>query len=363
MKNYITVILLLTFSFGDQWYSNLYNNYLNLFNQQSINIENRQTIKSFYYWRSTFYMSTNERQYLHDLSIDRLYVKFFDVDWNKYSGNYQVVAPIQFIDSIHEYQNIDIVPAVFITNRTLLNLNDENIDSLYLEIVGLIDRIIISENISINEVQIDCDWSLKTKNKYFSLLKKIKEYYNKKSITTSITLRLHQYKYPDITGVPPVSKCMLMFYNMGDINDLNEVNSIIDIKIAQSYLNNNDLYPIHIDVVLPIFSWSAIYRFNELVNLLNNVSIDKFNDNSLYKKIDSGKFLVIKNHYVDGVYLYNDDIIKIETVNYSQLIESAYLLSEKLHYSDISVAFFSLTENNIKGFTNDQINEIIKIFK
>ena len=81
------------------------------------------------------------------------------------------------------------------------------------------------------EVQFDCDWTQITKNNFFYFLSYFKKQLaNRISMTTpdplrdlqtepvvSATIRLHQLKFPEKTGVPPVDKGMLMFYNTGNL--------------------------------------------------------------------------------------------------------------------------------------------------
>ncbi|MGG2305049.1 hypothetical protein ACE4Z6_26875, partial [Salmonella enterica] len=93
--------------------------------------------------------------------------------------------------------------------------------------------------------QIDCDWTLGTKEKYFSLLKRIKE---RMALPLSCTIRLHQVKYQAKTGVPPVDRGMLMYYNMGHVEGATETNSIYDPANADKYVSYVKDYPLPLDV-------------------------------------------------------------------------------------------------------------------
>ncbi|RYZ56651.1 MAG: hypothetical protein EOO14_12035, partial [Chitinophagaceae bacterium] len=44
--------------------------------------EKGEVQRSFYYWKTAFTLSPNEKQTLQQLSVNELYVKFFDVEWN-----------------------------------------------------------------------------------------------------------------------------------------------------------------------------------------------------------------------------------------------------------------------------------------
>ena len=195
----------------------------------SCNHQSERTIDiAFYFWRSVFNLTPEEQKFLNHSQANKLYLKYFDIDWHGLKEEPTVVAPIKFMDKIPE--NIPIIPTIFITNRTLLNINEQYIENLAEVIIKKTIDISQNENLRFNEIQIDCDWSPKSRKKYFMLLELLKSNFGVKSKLISVTLRLHQYKYPTITGVPPVDKCMLMLYNVGDINNIETNNSILDIS-------------------------------------------------------------------------------------------------------------------------------------
>lgn len=101
------------------------------------------------------------------------------------------------------------------------------------------------------EIQIDCDWTLKTKVNYFAFLNALKKISHK---TISCTLRLYPFKYPEIMGTPPVDKATLMCYNLTKPLESENKNSILDNNELRSYLKNTEKYPIHLDIALPLFS-------------------------------------------------------------------------------------------------------------
>ena len=152
---------------------------------------------------------------------------------------------------------------MFITNATLKNLPETSIEQLADNITSKIKRMLKSlGEVHVKEIQIDCDWTGSTRVKYFTLLKhitlKVKtrsaNFNLREDITISATLRLHQIKYHKKTGVPPVARGMLMFYNMGSPTQIDMQNSILNLDIAKQYIENLESYPLPLDVALPIFS-------------------------------------------------------------------------------------------------------------
>ncbi len=83
------------------------------------------------------------------------------------------------------------------------------------------------------ELQFDCDWSDATRDRFFALLTAVGERARPAGITLSATIRLHQVKYRERTGVPPVERGMLMFYNMGRVDAAPGTNAIFDPAAAE----------------------------------------------------------------------------------------------------------------------------------
>lgn len=157
-------------------------------------------------------------------------------------------AQIRIIDSSYLQSNkINIIPTVFITNECIQKLDTAQVISLAGKIVSLVKNIQINflNNQKINEVQIDCDWSSSTKEKYFSLLTYIKKI---GFPNLSATIRLHQVKFSATTGIPPVAKSLLMCYNMGNLKDPATKNSIIETAELKKYTSNLGAYPLPLDV-------------------------------------------------------------------------------------------------------------------
>lgn len=81
-----------------------------------------------YYGRSTFQLSEADKTYFKRLSIDTLYVKFFDVVWHSDSNAAEPVAVTQFLTPF--LHNIEIIPTIFITNATIRYSEKSAIDRL-----------------------------------------------------------------------------------------------------------------------------------------------------------------------------------------------------------------------------------------
>jgi len=314
---------------------------------------------AFYYWKTHVTLSETEREYVTDLGVKKLYIKFFDVDWQ---NNAAVPLASATFDK-DSLPSVEIIPTVFITNRTLLNTHSSELQALADKIGAKLKRLTKKlPDHSIREWQFDCDWSGKTRDKYFELLHWLRKQVDSPNFSLSATIRLHQIKYFEKTGVPPVDRGMLMFYNMDNVKRFDTRNSILDIEVAKKYLVNFDSYPLELDIALPIFSWGVVKRNGKMVFLINNLTTADVQDTSRFVQTDARHTQVIKSTYVDGYYLYKDDIIRVEQVPIEALQESAILLNKRIQTEKLSVAFYHLDQKTIKSYPHEKLENICTHF-
>ena len=304
---------------------------------------------SFYYWKQEFSLNANQKKLLKDLGSKELYVKFFDV--KMINGRPEPVAKIDFKTSPSDYS---IIPCVFITND-IFSSDQVSPEKLASRTVKLILSIAENNKLSFKEVQFDCDWTLGSKENYFRFLKKASEQLSDKEL--SATIRLHQYKYWKKTGVPPVDRGVLMCYNIGEIENINESNSIFSYDLVTQYLKKGMTYPLKSSIALPIYKWALVYRLGQLSSILNNVD-----EASMENHIVSAKnnlFLAKDNFYINGQFLSTDDEIKFEEVDLKELEQTAKLLST---LSFDKLIYYHLSQSNIEDYDKqklDQINTLI----
>ncbi|NUO00992.1 MAG: hypothetical protein HUU01_10300 [Saprospiraceae bacterium] len=316
-----------------------------------------QISPGFYHWRTRLALTEKERTYLQELRVKKLYAKFFDVDW---SENSQQALPQALIEFAPETlpDSIILVPTVFVTNRTFLNLPASEIPQLA---ANICDKIKALAKAPFEEVQLDCDWSEKTRAPYFQLLEAMRQNLGP-AVCLSATIRLHQVKYAQQTGVPPVDRGMLMFYNMGDVEAGEEHNSILNLKTAQQYLDKNMArYPLPLDAALPLFSWGVLFREGKMIRLINNLSVEELARDEHLRAIGPDRFEVVRSGYVAGYYLYTEDEIRLEAVGPHDLMAAAQLLKQYLpHTTERNLAFYHLDPALLKRFNLQSMNSIIR---
>ena len=314
---------------------------------------------SFYYWRTEFTLDQKEADLLDSLRCAKLYIKFFDVDKDKASGKAIPIATIRFLDS--SFRRYAVIPVVYITQNSIASTPDGAMVSLADSILQKINEICSLNNMQYREVQIDCDWTASSRTKYFKLLKRLKEQINP-SADLSCTIRLHQVKYRAKTGVPPVDRGMLMYYNIGQIDDPKETNSIYSPVNADRYVAYTKDYPLALDIALPIFSWGVLYRDGKPTLLLNGFTSSDFDANVYFKHTDRNWYRVDSSCFMHGFYMKERDVIRIEEINPYLCKEAAAQLAPYLRSSRSTITFFDLKPQNINRYEIADFKEIINIF-
>ncbi|MGK0390879.1 MAG: hypothetical protein ACI94Y_003639 [Maribacter sp.] len=304
---------------------------------------------SFYHWKSYYDISNSEMKYLESLDSKELYLRYFDIGIE--AGKAQPLGKlVNKNDFVYPYK---IIPTIFITNNTFLKTPTAELDALVDKTSKLLQ--IIQKKVSkkeITKIQLDCDWTDSTREKYFLFIKKIKE---KDKWNISVTIRLHQVKYKKRTGVPPADEFVLMCYNTGELKDIKEKNSILEVGVVKSYTKGMSDYPHQLELALPLFSWGVLFRDGKLIKLIRNVDESTFKDNEKFK-VEGNQVKILAGTYLNGYYLYLKDQIRLESVSQKTLEETADILSE--HLSPSKIIYYHLDSIIIKRYDHELLENI-----
>jgi len=315
---------------------------------------------AFYHWKADMDISAAEINYMDSLSVKKLYIRFFDVIFD---GEKQKAVPVsqleyKFFDTGHK---MEIVPVVFISNNCIKKLrNLEEVNALAKNMSEKFKSTIVKLDTSafnVKEIQLDCDWSQETQTKYFRLIEDLKKYMPEIA-RYSATIRLHQVKYFTNTGVPPVDEGVLMFYNMGDIAASKEKNSILNLQKAKTYLENFDVYPLKLDVALPLFSWAVQFREDRVVRLINDLTAADLNVDENFKRIAENRYLVVKSCYLKGIYVYQNDQLRLEGIEEKDLEQSMKLLKKAFGSKRFNLIYYHLDDYVLNRFNADLLKKI-----
>lgn len=335
--------------------------------------------KGFYFWR-TASMQTEEQQFLRQQKVRQLYTRLMDVDWNEVQGAIPVsetdVESIYRQLNHYDSLNIQVVPVIFITNKTFERINQDEIPLLATRIVrrclpgfDSTDNAYESRNyLSLYnprhrpaEIQFDCDWTAKTAPAFFKFLQEVKTLLPDSTVI-SATIRLHQYKYFSKTGVPPVDRGMLMLYNISDPKKYSPVNSIFDAQQAKAYFTNNKKYPLPLDIALPSWSWCIVYRNKEFYQIENGLNEADLKQLSFLKPRGNHFYTVTQDTVFRNLFLRPGDEIKAEGTDAASLQQAAKLAQAAVNSDRYTVTFFDLSYKDIKQFPDETFSKLYAAF-
>ena len=216
-----------------------------------------------YFWRTELRLDSTERAFLAQYHIKKLYCRYFDVVM---SPTPAPNATISFVDTLPK--DVEIVPTVYITEDCMHEWHE----GLAEKIVGRVLQMNETNDIhGVREIQIDCDYTARSRQVYYDFLKNVHDIWKEKSqisnlksqtsnlksqtsnlkYQTSTTIRLHQLSM----APPPVDYGVLMLYNTGDPRRFTERNPVLDLRDVQPYLRHLNGYSLSLSAAYPVYRW------------------------------------------------------------------------------------------------------------
>lgn len=315
--------------------------------------------RAFYYWRSNFSLSGKDVSFLDDIGVNKMYLHFFDVSWNE---EYKKVLPVDEVkfDTVAT-NKFQYIPVVYIANKALENTSNDSIHWLFRHVSDEIEHLASVHNIVYKELQFDCDWTDGTRNKYFKLLSFFHNDLKKKGEILSATIRLHQVKYAEKTGVPPVDRGMLMFYNMGKINSIAGYNSIYNTKDANNYASYVKSYTLSLDVALPVFGWAVCVREGKVTGIIEKAVSKDFSIDSLFLSAGNNTFISRKAFFLHGRYFMKNDAVKLESVTPDICEDAAENVSKYLKNEKRTVSLFDYDSLYLSNYGKKDLEKIFTL--
>ncbi|GAB3339070.1 hypothetical protein GCM10027299_51710 [Larkinella ripae] len=316
--------------------------------------EPKQLSPAFYYWQTTYRANPSEQQLLDRLHIRKLYIRYFDVDWDEPTQSPAPKAVIRFAD---QPAHRAVVPVIFITNQTLIRCPESAVSPLAENLVRKIGQISARHGIRPQEIQLDCDWTARSREKYFQLIREVKTRF---SGLVSATIRLHQIKYPEQTGIPPVERGMLMFYNMADWKLPATRNSIYDLEVAGRYLNRLEHYSLPLDVVLPLFRWTVVYRNSRFLTLLNQIDQQTLERQPFLKPEGENRLVAVRDTTAFGLSVRRGDLFRAEACQPDDLLAGRQVLLSKIRNQKLTFALYHLDSTVISSYTDAFLQSLVR---
>jgi hypothetical protein len=316
--------------------------------------EEKQITAAVYHWKTVFQPDSTDRSFLSENTVRKIYLRFFDVDLK---GNQPV--PVAALQKDGDLRGFDVVPVVFITNRTMAKIIEDSVPSLAKRIVRKIENMVRRDSVVIREIQLDCDWTVSTRKRYFSLIQSVR---NEIRIPVSVTIRLHQVKFSETTGVPPADRGMLMCYNVGDIRKPETRNSIFEPGIIQQYLKNLNQYPLELDLALPMFQWTVVFRNGHFLRILNQIGEAEIKAAGCFSEgPNSNTFTAQEDTLLFGLSVHRGDEFHVETSQPEDVLDVRNEVLSQIRNRNISLTFYHLDSNVLSSFDPSIKNNLYDI--
>lgn len=353
-------------------------------------------IPAFYYWQTSNegYDYFENNALLDSLDVRKIYLRMFDVAWDEARKKPVPAGPYRggwFFSNGREA-----VPVVFVTNETLQHLDSSGCADLAQRIArktnAMLNRLAnklqadaywyyeteqpfspLSDQANedslialgkqwrggIREFQIDCDWSPSTRDKFFYLLNQLKPLFPGMKITC--TIRLHQFKHFDKTGVPPVERGILMCYNVDDIKDPATTNSIFNHAEARKYLEGAKSYPLPLDVALPAFGWGVLFHAGQFKCIVPEAVFWK--NKSEFEEVKPALFRAKTDFTLNDQYVREGDLLRFETPDEKELLKTIELLKKQKLASPLTISFFHLDNERQQDETIEYFENLLAAFR
>ena len=236
-----------------------------------------------YFWRTDLRLDSTEQSFLQRYHINKVYCRYFDVVINEEGTDPKPNATIAFSSTLSD--SIELIPTVYITE----NCMHQKHPGLAEKIVKRIRQMNETNDIKhVSEIQIDCDYTSKSRKNYYQFLDEVKEAWGQ---TLSTTIRLHQLSMEP----PPVDYGVLMIYNTGDPRKWEERNPILDIRDVQPYLKQLDSYPLPLAAAYPVYQWVRTIRSIRIEHTVEAEEILRVKE-AVEKKRSNLKNVIITYH-------------------------------------------------------------------
>lgn len=329
-----------------------------------------EAARAMYFWRTDFRLSKEEAAFLHAHDISKIYLRYFDVVVNG-AGQVMPNATVSFTTDTLE--GIEIIPTVFIVENCLRH----NMDSIAQKLVARILQMNQTHHRgNVKEIQIDCDYTHRSRERFYAFLNEMRNELQPKGIRLSATIRLHQLSMPP----PPVDYGALMIYNTGNVADPKGRNPILSIEDVAPFLKKLDNYPLPLCAAYPIFDWVALYgnkapsqpspveeetteRRGGLRYLLYGHSLE---DTTLYKPLEDGKYLVVASRTLPttigrdaaGIHLHVGDTIRHWQCSISDILKVKNAVEKQRSGINNRVILYHLDNQSLNHYKHEDYEKI-----
>ena len=277
--------------------------------------------RAVYYWSTVLDIDTVKLAFLSAHGVRRMYVRYFDVVQDD-GGRPVPNATLRFKTAVPE--GLEVVPTVYIVNECMAGDTAGLAEKIFRRVMRMSETNGVK---GVRELQVDCDWTRRTRSRYFGFLRTLVALAKSDGIDVSATIRLHQLS----EAPPPVERGVLMMYNTGDFTDIACQKPILDMADAAPYLRRLAGYRLPLASAYPIYSWRILFR--------------------------GGKYVGIMHRDDDLPVLPGDTIVE-RTPSIDDILEAAHAVAARRRDAAQEVILFDLSNRNITRYNPDDYEKI-----
>ena len=301
-----------------------------------------------YFWRTTLKLDSAEQSFLHEYGVKKLYTRFFDLVMR--DGEPMPNATLRFLDTVPA--DVEIIPVIFIMENCLKSDMDKYAELLVQRVCQMCET---NDLPAPHEIQIDCDWTKTSLDKYYSFLKLVRQHTDSRKMRLSATIRLHQLDMDP----PPVDYGVLMVYNTGDAQKLNGRNPILDYRDVKPYANRLARYRLPLCAAYPTYDWQLLFDgHGEFKAILHD---ENLNDSTLYHPVAQNKWLVVAHRDLpelsddanNATWITPGDSVIHWTVAASEIKRVQQALQQERPSINQQVVLYSLDTKNINRYKKE----------
>ena len=272
------------------------------------------------------------KKVVQDLGSKKVYVKFFDVVYAEEKGGAWPFAELRRSGEQLAGQ-FEVVPTVDFENKVF---EDDSTDYHLLSqlLLPKMNRMAKSFGLTFREMQIDCDWTEKTKGNFFTFCKGLKK--DNDSLKLTAAIRPHQVKSFDILGIPPVDQGVLVFHKKGRWENPNASRVILNWEKVKSDLENLKEYPLTLSLSLPAFSLGVHYNETGTKGFIQDLTYRQM-ETDFIELVEDGLFRVKEDrNYLNRTFA-TGDYIKLSSIDVKQLEQVWEEIKDRRQFNEVII--------------------------
>jgi len=317
---------------------------------------NNKSEKSLLIVKHPFLLSETEKHFLNTNDINKLFVRFFNIDRNEKN---ELIIKHKIVFSEKPTRQYRIVPIVELTDRALSLQSEIEIERLSNYICNNLLSISTQANLNeIIEVAFVCQISnLNLQKNLYSLIKFLNknDFFSDKII--SLVFKISHINSLDQNVVRVADRLIIDFGNTGNTSDYNTINSLFDWNSIEPLMSYLIKLKKQLGIMLTVQSRTLVFRKNKYYCLINNTCEKNFKDKVTYEKVQLFYYKVLKKTYFSGVNLEQGDILKTESPN----LEDYKKIARYLNKQKIDIIIYPINDYVIKLLEDNDI-DISNIF-